>query len=209
MGAIHDWSHDPAEAIAYFEAHDNLTAWDKLLQSVPEGSDEVHRRMMRFAALILFTAQGVPFMQSGQEMCRTKQGHHNSYNQPDDINQIDWARKKAYADVVEYHQGMIALRKAHPAFRLRTRPEVEGRVTFTTPPDHRCIEYHIDAANLEGETAERFIILLNGATEPVTFALPEGEWHVMADAYRAGAEPLATVSGPAMLPPHSGMVLMR
>ena len=92
--------------------------------------------------------------------------------------------KKDYRDVFEYHKGMIALRKAHPAFRLRMRSEVEQRVHFRTPPDHRCIVYHIHGQSLPGESAEWILVLLNGATESKTFELPEGEWPIYANAER-------------------------
>src|SRR5690606_12952990 len=88
-GAIHDWTQDPAEAINYFEAHDNLTAWDKMLQSMPNASDAERRKAIRFASLILLTSQGTVFLHSGQEFCRSKQGSSNSYNLPDAINRID------------------------------------------------------------------------------------------------------------------------
>ncbi|HRX84540.1 MAG TPA: type I pullulanase [Phycisphaerae bacterium] len=209
MGAIHDWSQDPVDAIAYCEAHDNLTTWDKLLQSVPYGSDEVRRRMMRFAATTLFTAQGMVFIHSGQELCRSKQGNSNSYNAPDEINQIDWFLKKQSADEFAYYAGMIALRMAHPAFRLRTRGDVEQRVHFETPPDGRCVIYRINSRDLPGESAAEILVLLNGATDPVTFTLPAGEWSVYADAFRAGTSVLIKTAGTVQLPAHSGMVLMQ
>ena len=97
MGGIHDWSHDPVDAISYFEAHDNLTAWDKLIQSTGQASEETRKQMIRFGALTLFTAQGMSFMHSGQEFCRTKKGSSNSYNLPDDINRLEWSRRKTTA----------------------------------------------------------------------------------------------------------------
>jgi len=209
MGAIHDWAQDPTDALAYFEAHDNLTTWDKLLQSAPHASDELRRRMMRFAALTLFTAQGSIFMHGGQELCRSKQGNSNSYNATDEINRVDWFLKKRNADVVAYYQGLIALRKAHPVFRLRTRADVEHRAHFETPPDPRGIVYRLNGRDLPGESAADVLVLLNGAGDPVAFPLPEGTWSVYADAFRAGPQPIAELSGQASLPAHSGVVLMR
>jgi len=209
MGAVHDWAQDPVDALAYFEAHDNLTTWDKLLQTVPHASDELRRRMMRFAALSLFTAQGTIFMHGGQELCRSKQGNSNSYNATDEINRIDWYLKKRNADVVAYYQGLIALRKAHPAFRLRTRAEVEQRVRFDTPPNPRSIVYRIESAGVPGESAGAILVLLNGATEPADFALPKGKWFVHADAFRAGPTALAEAATTVNLPAHSGMLLLR
>lgn len=208
-GSIDDWTKSPSDSINYFAAHDNLTAWDKILQSTPNATDAERRRMMRFAALILFTSQGHVFMHSGQEMCRTKQGHHNSYNQPDSINMIDWRRKKEYADVFEYNRGMIALRKAHPVFQFKTADEVRQRIRISKSPTDRCIVYRIDGRGLEGEAAQDVMVLLNGESKQTEFKLPPGEWAVHADVDRASVEPLRTISNNATLPAHSGMLLTR
>jgi pullulanase len=208
-GAIHDWAIDPVDAIQYFAAHDNLTAYDKLLQSVPDALPETKNRMMRFAHLILLTSQGVIFLHSGQEMCRTKQGNANSYNAPDAINQIDWNWKRRNRDVFDYVRGLIRLRKAHSVLRLRTRAEVERRVRFADSPTDRCIVYVLDGDGLDGERAKRVRVYLNGDAKPVRFSLPAGEWSMLADADRAGIEALETVANHVTLPPHSGVVLMQ
>ncbi len=206
-GSIHLNTVNPSETINYFECHDNLTTWDKLALSVPHETDETRRRMMRLAALILFCSQGIAFMHSGQEFCRTKRGSHNSYNLPDEINRTDWSLKKTYADVWAYHRGMIAIRRRHPVLRLPTRQAIEQRVSFNEPPHPKCVVCHLDGSGLKGESAEEMLILLNGHHEPVEFRLPSGKWSVLADAARAGAEPFGTAGERATLPPHSGMLL--
>ncbi|HNO79992.1 MAG TPA: type I pullulanase [Phycisphaerae bacterium] len=207
MGAVHDWAQDPIDTINYFEAHDNLTAWDKLLLTAPDASDEDRSRMMRLALVILLTAQGVVFLHSGQEMCRTKGGNHNSYNAPDDVNEVDWSRKPAFAGVCDYARGLIALRKAHPLFRLRTRDEVERRVHFAVPPRFDCIVYQIDGDELADESVKSMWVLLNGSGEDVEFTLADGRWGVLADGTRSGVEVLETVEKVVRLPGRSGMVL--
>jgi pullulanase len=208
-GAIHDWSVDPADSVNYFEAHDNLTAWDKLLQSAPNVDDEARKRMSRFGALILFVSQGAVFIHSGQEFCRTKRGSHNSYNLPDEINQIDWSLKKENANVYDYYRGLVELRKAHPVLRLRERKDVKTRVSFEPPPNDRCVVYSLDGTMMDEEPADRILVLLNGFTEPVVFDLPDGEWSIHADANRASAGAFGDATGRVELPAHSGMVLVR
>ena len=208
-GSVDDWAQDPTDSINYFAAHDNLTAADKLAKSAPDVPEEIRKLMLRFGALILFTAQGCPFIHSGQEMCRTKQGCHNSYNQPDDINRIDWSWKKMHADNVQYFAGLIALRKAHPVFRLRTTDQVHRRLAFQHAPNPCAVVCHIDASEMDEDSAERIILLLNGAVYDAEFELPEGDWPVYADTDRAGLEPLRTISGPVTLHPHTGLLLIR
>jgi pullulanase len=208
-GGIHDWSADPAESINYFEAHDNLTAWDKMLQSMPQASDAERRRAMRFGSLILLTSQGTVFLQSGQEFCRSKQGVSNSYNQPDAINQVDWSAKVKNADVYAYVRGMIAIRKAHPALRLAKRSDIEQRSYFLDAPNDRSFTWRIKGDGLAGESAREILVLLNGSGQSARFALPAQGWKVYADADRAGLEALREVGDAAEVPAHSGMLLMR
>lgn len=208
MGAIDDWSRDPVDTVNYFEAHDNLTAWDKLLQSAPDATDTDHRRMMRLATLILMTSQGAVFLHSGQEFCRTKQGNYNSYNQPDRINAIDWSRKRDYADVWRYTRQLIAIRRGHAAFRLASADAVRRRVTCSAH-NPGVIGYAIDGRDLAGEPADRILVLLNGKSQPKTVQLPAGTWQVHADADRASVQPLRTAEGAVTLAAHSGMLLIR
>jgi pullulanase len=79
---------------------------------------------------VTLLAQGVPFIHSGQEFCRTKNGLHNTYRSPDNINQLDWTRKERYLDVFKYTKDMIQLRKMLPILRLNNPEKIEQRVSF-------------------------------------------------------------------------------
>ena len=209
-GAIRDWAQDPTDAVTYGEAHDNLTTWDKLLQSVPDAPDGMRRRMQRFAGLLVLTSQGMPFLHAGQEFCRTKGGSHNSYNAGDAVNQIDWSLKKTNRDVFDYYRGLMALRKARPAFRLRTRQDVERRLHILDEvPSPRCVAYRLDSRGLPGESISAVLVLLNGEATDVTFQLPAGQWKIVADADRAGTAVFAEAVGTVPVVAHSGMVLVE
>lgn len=207
-GGVDTWSSSPLDCLNYFESHDNLTAWDKLLKSAPQADESDRRRMARLAALLLFTSQGGVLIHAGQEFLRTKGGHHNTYNLPDEINRLDWTRKKTYAAEVAYYRGLIALRKAHPAFRLRSGDEIRKRVTFLDAPADGCLAYHIDAAGVENESASRILVLANGSSDTKTFALPEGRWMVHADAERVDIEPIGEMSESVEVNANSGYVLI-
>src|SRR5262249_61581273 len=84
--------------------------------------------MDKLAAAIIFTSQGIPFIQCGQEFLRTKGGDHNSYDKPDAVNMIRWREKADQYDVFEYYSGLVELRRAHPIFRLQTSDEARGAV---------------------------------------------------------------------------------
>ena len=126
------------------------------------------------------------------------------------MNQIRWSWKRDHRDVFEYYKGLIALRKAHPVFRLRSREAVEARLrVLTGNPNPRCLMYALNGRDLDGESLTAVLVLLNGHTSAQSFALPGGEWTILADADRAGTELLGTAKTTVSLPPHSGMVLVR
>jgi len=150
----------------------------------------------------------VPFLHSGQEFCRTKRGHRNSYNAPDDINRIDWSLKQTNREVFEYYRGLIALRWAHPVFRLRTGDEVRRRLSFIDRVPHpKCIAYTLDGSDLPGEDWPRALVLLNGDSADQSFSLPDGRWQVYADHQHASTTPTREAAGSVTVTPHSGMVL--
>ncbi|KXT80369.1 pullulanase [Streptococcus oralis] len=75
------------DVIQYIAAHDNLTLFDIIAQSIKkdpskaENYAEIHRRL-RLGNLMVLTAQGTPFIHSGQEYGRTKQFLDPAYQTP-------------------------------------------------------------------------------------------------------------------------------
>jgi pullulanase len=115
---------NPAQSINYVESHDNYTLWDKMNLCLPNEPVENKRLRQKLAAGMVILAQGIPFLHSGQEFYRTKQGVENSYNSPDEINQLNWNEREQYAHDVRYIQHLISLRKSHGAFRLSSSQEI-------------------------------------------------------------------------------------
>ena len=78
---------NPGDVIQYIAAHDNLTLFDIIAQSIKkdpskaENYAEIHRRL-RLGNLMVLTAQGTPFIHSGQEYGRTKQFRDPAYKTP-------------------------------------------------------------------------------------------------------------------------------
>ncbi|MDX5473995.1 MAG: pullulanase, partial [Bacillaceae bacterium] len=68
----------PGDVVPYIEAHDNLTLYDVIAQSIKkdpeiaENNLEIHKRIRIGNAMVL-TAQGTAFIHAGQEFGRTKQ----------------------------------------------------------------------------------------------------------------------------------------
>ncbi|MFA9559012.1 pullulanase [Evansella sp. AB-rgal1] len=68
----------PGDVVPYIEAHDNLTLYDVIAQSImkdpeiPENDYEIHQRI-RLGNTMVLTSQGTAFIHAGQEFGRTKQ----------------------------------------------------------------------------------------------------------------------------------------
>ncbi|MGN1393002.1 MAG: alpha-amylase family glycosyl hydrolase [Succinivibrionaceae bacterium] len=117
---------DPEQSINYLTAHDNLTMADKITKMNASGT--YASRLQAYGNGIMLVSQGIPFLHSGVEFSRSKNMDHNSYKTPGDVNNIKWGLKSTNKAVFDYYKGMIAMRKAHPAFRMTTRNLIEQNV---------------------------------------------------------------------------------
>ena len=117
---------DPEQAVQYISAHDNLTLADKISKMGATG--EYADRLQSYGNGLMLVSQGIPFIHAGAEFARTKNGNHNSYKSANGDNDIKWGAKKTYKHIFDYYKGMIAMRKAHPAFRMTTRSQIESNV---------------------------------------------------------------------------------
>lgn len=212
-GSIDDFCDSPLETINYVSCHDNHTLWDRITLSLKGEATTTlwqQKAMDKLSAAIVLTSQGVPFIHSGAEFLRTKKGEENSYNLGDSINMIDWSLKKTNRDVFEYYRDLIALRKAHPAFRMKTAREIRKNLKFyedlKLPIHAPCIGYVIDGENT-GDSWKKIVVLINPEKKKRKFVLPGGSFKVV-----MGRDPVVrsggkAVSGKVDVPPISLMIL--
>ncbi|MCU5376252.1 type I pullulanase [Bacillus cereus] len=183
---------DPEQVLTYVEAHDNHTLWDKLELTNPGDSEEVRKQMHKLSSSILLTSQGIPFLHAGQEFMRTKYGDHNSYKSPDLINQMDWLRRAAFHNEVDYMKGLIELRKKYPAFRMTSAEQIKKHITFIDVPKN-VVAYSING-NGNGNKNEYFMVAHNANREDIDITLPsKGPWKVLVDGKLAGSKTLYVV----------------
>jgi len=174
------WAKEPANCINYVSCHDNHTLYDRLLMSAPTESLAQHARMQRLALAVVLTSQGIPFLHAGSEMLRTKNKDENSYKSGDGVNAIRWGRKRSQALTYDYVRQLIAMRKAHPAFRLGSTELISKHLTFLdTGDDSQLVAYRITDA--PGDEWDDLIVVLNGKKATATIDLPEGEWTPISD----------------------------
>ena len=134
-GTVKTQNIDPNQVLNYASCHDNYTLYDQLIQTMKE--DRLQSAYTQ-ADAIVFLAQGVPFIQEGEEFMRSKYDSEtgkysgNSYNVGDFINVMDYSLKIDHMDVFEKTKELIAFRRNTAEFRLGTRQEILDKLTDTT-----------------------------------------------------------------------------
>ncbi len=216
-------------SINYLESHDDHTLGDFIRIGTGEVDEkaritnmkehatltEHQQKLNQLAALFLFTSQGPVMIHEGQEYARSKviaktkipnerwgKMDHNSYEKDDETNHLNYEHKEWNNNLYLFYKGLIALRKAHSAFR-RSKPE---DIHFL-----ECKNPFGVGFGLRSEDKTEFIVLLNGhSSESAQFKLPDGHWNIVVDEYHSGTEILRPgVYGAVNIPPATGMVFSR
>ena len=203
------WARQPAQCVNYVSCHDNHTLWDRLAISNPGDSRATRERMQRLALATVLTSQGIPFLHAGTEMLRSKGGDENSYKSPDAVNAIKWEAKGRHAATVAYVRDLIALRKAHPAFRLGSTDAITQHLTFDKAEDDgQLITYRIQDAPAD-QWADIYVAL-NGKNARQEISLPEGVWQQVVDASEVNSQGIGeAVEGTIHLSPISANLFIR
>ncbi|MEV6207828.1 glycogen debranching protein GlgX [Kitasatospora sp. NPDC051914] len=164
---------------------------------------ELRARQQRNFIATLMLSQGVPMLAHGDEFGRTQQGNNNAYCQDNEITWVAWPeRGGAAAQLLEFTQGMIWLRRDHPVFRRRRffhgRP-VSGThddltdIAWFTPGGEEMTEQDWSTSyakslsvflngNAISEPDRRggkivddsFLLMFNAHSEPLEFSVPAG-----------------------------------
>jgi pullulanase len=211
---------EPTQMMAYVSCHDDMCLVDRLMASVIDKgnhtsqfstlSSQLREELIRLdllAQTAVFTSQGVPFMLSGEELLRTKQGVHNSFESPDSINRLDWQNKERYPQVFDYYKNLIALRKAHPAFHLGTADLVRLHLEFLTVENDFVVAYRLkDHAG--SDEWQDIIVILNADKSPVTVDIPKGRYSVVCCDGKIDEQGLGEVTGSKVqVSPQSALIM--
>ncbi len=202
------WANEPTQTINYVSCHDNHTLYDRLKNSNPDATEAELIKMHKLSNAIVFTSQGVPFLHAGVEMLRTKNGEENSFESPDSINRIDWSRKTTYKDVFEYYQGLIKLRKNHPAFRMPTTEMIQQHLKFLDMPESNLIGYII-SGNANGDSWGNILVLFNGNKTAIAVSIPAENWTMVLNGEKYDDSGVKTIRGGEVTIPASTALVMR
>ena len=186
-------TQSPAQSVNYVESHDNLALADKITASVKGVSPAGVAQLSHFASSVAFLSQGVPFMQAGQEFLRSKNGDENSYKSSDEVNSLKWSTKARNATTTKYFQGLIALRKAHPAFRMSTAAAVKANLKFL-PTTNDVIAYSLNGSAVK-DSAKLIVVIHNPNPGAASVTLPnKGKWTVLVKGSVAGTKAIEILS---------------
>ena len=139
-----DSSISPCQVINYVSCHDNFTLNDQLKQTK---IGDIERAYSQADAIVLL-AEGVPFIQEGEEFLRTKLKadntyDHNSYMSGDIVNSMDYSLKVKNIDMFNFMKDLIAFRKANKIFRLSSREEINSKLLNIKYSNDSSITYSL------------------------------------------------------------------
>lgn len=204
-----DWADRADQMVNYVSCHDNLTLWDKLIISCPKATDEERMYMNKLAAAMIFTAQGIPFFQMGEEFGRIKHDEdgnilENSYNVPLSINSIKYDHAFRNNVLREYYKGLIELRKEHDGFRMNIASDILDNISFIDVDEKNVVAYTIDSPK------EKILVVYNAGKKDIDFKLPDDkEWNVYVNSENAGIKVLYTIKNQTQISKVSCLVAIQ
>ncbi len=126
---------------------------------------------------------------------------HNTYDKDNGANYINYNHAELNADLLNYYQGLIKLRKTHEAFR---------RAEYSDIKFHELIENKFALAYTLKYGSDKYFVMFNAHQKlNSTFELPSGEWKVLVNGNSAGSDNNEIVSGKYKVPKISGAVLKK
>jgi len=204
------YADSPEMIVNYVSCHDDLCLTDKLRKSMPDADDDTRKRVAKLAQTIIFTSQGTPFMFAGEEIFRDKQGVHNSYRSPDSVNAIDWNLKSQNRDQFDYYRNLIALRKAHPAFRMTDAAQIARHLKFEDIDPKKApnlISYSL-LDNANGDEWKEIKVVFNGSDKPQEVKVRKADWTIIAADGKISPEGIGKTRGGKMsVAPYSALIL--
>lgn len=197
-GSITSSTIDPTKTINYVSCHDNYTFFDQLNKTMP--STRSLESAYRQGEAVIFAAEGIPFIQEGEDFLRTKNNDGNSYKSGDAVNQMDYALKAENTEMFEYFKELIQLRKDNKAFRLSTKEEVASSLEFLDVTTDKFIEYTVT----DGNGNDLLVIHAQDASE---ITLPTGYSTVIFDSEEGTVS--KAVSGTVTLAANQSLIIKK
>ncbi|MBS6195273.1 MAG: Type II secretory pathway, pullulanase PulA and related glycosidase [Clostridiales bacterium] len=171
---------------------------------------ELRKRQMRNAMMMLMLSQGTPLIYGGDELGNSQNGNNNAYCQDNETGWVDWSQSRKFAGFTGFVRNLIQFRSEHPILHMPYElcatdykslgwPELSyhsERAWFSNTESssrHTGILYCGKYAEKEDGTADDFIyVIYNMHWNQRKFALPdlpEGmSWYAAVDSGRKPEE---------------------
>lgn len=205
--SLTEWADLPTQCVNYASCHDNMTLYDKLIDSVKDNEDYDTRyedlvSMNKLSALATFTSQGIPFLLSGEEMGRTKHGDDNSYKSDISVNEINWNNASKYRELSLYYKGLIDIRKTFKIFRDPTKTTASS-IKYIENAGEGVIAYTM----FDNDTS--VCVVLNGSDEEKSLNIGDISYEQLANEKIASLSSLKTITdGEVIVKAHSGAIFV-
>jgi len=116
----YDHKHNEANKENNRDGTDDNRSWNCGAEGPADWATESLREQQKRNFLTtLFLSQGVPMLSHGDELGRSQQGNNNGYCQDNELTWVDWSDVRENWLLLEFTQGLAALRKKHAVFRRR------------------------------------------------------------------------------------------
>ncbi|MCH5298685.1 MAG: type I pullulanase [Ruminococcus sp.] len=205
----------PSQTVTYTSCHDNQSLWDRLADS--EGLTDYWRKRHstlvaenKLAGGLLNMSQGITFILAGEEMGRSKDNNHNSYNAAATLNMIDWSLAKTNADIVSYYKGMREIRTHFAPLTDNTTSSASKYVLYSGAVDPTTTYAAVWNNTTEGQW-KKLAVVANSSKNDTTFTLSDidgvREWVIIANDQQAGIKKLGEVTGGKFTLPARSMVV--
>jgi pullulanase len=162
----------PAQTVNYVESHDDFCWMDRITENADNRGDHPTANDVRRTHLMVATLMssiGIPMLSAGQDMLRSKQGIHNTY-QRGDINALNYDLLNVHQHTARYFRGWIRFRLSPQGSLLRLKdPAPEHFFRFYGVPDTSAMAVLYNASGHHGH--DRLLFAINPHNHPVTFVL--------------------------------------
>lgn len=220
-----------AHSVNYLESHDGYTLADFIRIGIePELHDQKIKdvaafnklndsqmQIAKFAALSLFTAQGITMIHAGQEFGRSKiiaktdaddpdQGKmdHNSYQKDNETNWLNFDILAQNRELFEYYRGLIKIRRQSPALS-KSEPNC---IVFDHYDNPLLVSFAINGKTTN-DMFNYYVILNANWVDQATVRLPSGSWELLVNKEMASSQAIDILSGTIEVPAKSGLLLRK
>lgn len=163
--------------------------------------NSLRRRKWRNGVMMLFLAQGVPLLWSGDEFGNSQQGNNNAYCQDNPVGWVNWKNEASHRKELQFIKKLAEFRRLHPVlageepfrfsdYRLLGAPDLSfhGENAWIAEPDagRLCIGMlYSGAYSPDASKSEDVYVAYNFLAAESRLALPKAEpdkdWYLVMD----------------------------